>query len=136
MESPCIGSLVEIQITTKNFICSFSAKHHLDAHTLDDTSQQVHRCRSSNCRYIVSLNVINHIAKCIETFLNGIVNFMVYGTDEISHFTCLGQIGGSLQTNGKGMKLRPPCRHLSIRFHTAGCITLGNGRNDRTVQTS
>lgn len=93
MESPCIGCLVEVEVTAEYFISSFAAQYHLDTHALDNTCQQIHRGRGADGGDIVSFDVIDDIADGIQSFLNGVVDFVVDGSDKIGYFTCFGQVG-------------------------------------------
>ena len=136
MECPRIRRLVEVEVATENLVGTFTAQYHFDAHTLDDTSQQIHRGGGSYSGYIVCLDKVYHVADSIQTFLYRIVNLMVYRTDEVGHFASLNQVGRPFQPDSKGVKLRPPSLFLSVRLDTPGCKLLCNGRNHRTIQAT
>ena len=44
VESACVGSLVEVQIATEYLVGTLAREHHLYAHRLYYTCQQIHRC--------------------------------------------------------------------------------------------
>ena len=125
---------MEIEIAAKHFIGSFAAKHHLDAHTLDDTGQQIHRSGCTDRRNIIGLNVVDHIAQGIQSLLKGVMYLVMHGTDIVGHFTRFRQIGSSFQSDGEGMQLGPPGFLGSVRFNAVGSKLLGHGRNHGAVQ--
>ena len=98
---------MEIEVTTENLVGTLTTEHHLDTHRLDDTSQQVHRRRGTNGGDVVGFNEIDDVTDGIETFLNGIVDFVVHSTDMVGYHLGLGKIGSALQTYGKRVQTRP-----------------------------
>ena len=130
MEGLRIGGLMEIEVTTKDFIGSLTTEYHLDTHRLDDASQQVHRRRSPNGSNIVGLDEVDNIADGIESFLNGIVDFMVDSTDMVGHHLGLGQIRRTFQAHGEGVQTGPIGTRLRVVLDTMLAELLGNGRNN------
>lgn len=61
-----IGCFVEIKVAAEDLVGTFTAQYHLDAHRLDDTCQQIHRCGSTDGSYVVCLNEIDNIPDGIE----------------------------------------------------------------------
>ena len=131
MEGLRIGGLMEIKVATEDLIGSLTAEHHLDAHRLNDTSQQVHRRRSPNGSNIVGLDEVDNIADGIESFLNGIVDFMVDSTDMVGYHLGLGQIGRTFQAHSEGVQTGPVGTRLRVVLDTMLAELLGNGRDDR-----
>ena len=129
-----IGCFVEIKVAAEDLVGTFTAQYHLDAHRLDDTCQQIHRCGSTDGSYVVCLNEIDNIPDGIEPFLKGVVYFMMNRTDVFGYFTCFDQVRCTFQSDGKGVQLRPPCIARAIGFNAFGGILFGNGRDNRTVQ--
>ena len=130
------GSLVEIEVTAEHLVCSFTAEHHLDPHRLDDAGQQIHRRGGAHGGDVVGFDVIDDVADGVQSFLNGVVDFVVHRTDVFGHQPRFLQIGGALQAHGEGVELRPPGGLLSVGFDAAVGIELGYGRDDRRVQTA
>ena len=97
----CVWRFVEVEITAEHLVGTLAAQYHLDAHALDDAGQQVHRSGGAHGGHIIGFYVIDHVADGVESLLNGVVDFMMYGSDMIGHLAGLGQIGGSLQTHGE-----------------------------------
>ena len=81
----CRG-FVEIEIAAEHFISSFATQHHFDSHAFNDACQQIHRGRGANGGDIVSLDVVNDVADSVQSFLDGIVDFMMHGSDKAGHF--------------------------------------------------
>ena len=98
---------MEVEIATENFVGTLAAEHHLDTHRLDDSCQQVHRRRGADGSDIVGFDEIDDVTNSIQSILNGVVDFVVNGADMVGHHLGLGQVGGSLQTDGKGVQTRP-----------------------------
>ena len=71
-------------------------------------ASKIHRGRGANGGDIVSLDVVNDVADSVQSFLDGIVDFMMHGSDKAGHFAGFYQVGRTFQTDGKGMELRPP----------------------------
>ena len=92
---------MEVKISAENLVGALTAKHHLYAHAFYHAGQQIHWRGSANSGDIVGFNEIYHIADGIETFLDGIVDFVVHGAYMVGHFACLCQVGCPFQTNGK-----------------------------------
>ena len=136
MECTCIRCLMEIQITSKDLISTFTTQHHFYTHRLNDSCQKIHRSGCTYCSDIVSLYIINHIAYSVKTFLDSIVYFVMYCSDVFCHETGLFQIGRSLKPYSKRMKLRPPCILFSISFHTFVGKQFRYGRNNRRVKSA
>ena len=130
------GGFVEVEITTENLIGTFATKHHLDAHRLDDTCQQVHRCGSTNSGNVVCFDKVDDITQGIEPFLNGIIDFMVNSADIFRHFTGFNQVRCTAQTDGEGVELRPPGFALVVGFNALAGIFLGNGGDDGRVEAT
>ena len=61
MESTGVRCFMEVEITAEYLVRSFTAKYHFDSHRLDDTCQQIHRCRGTYGSHIVSLDKIDYI---------------------------------------------------------------------------
>ena len=131
----CRG-FVEIEIAAEHFISPFTTQHHFDSHAFNDACQQIHRGRGANGGDIVSFDVVNDVADSVQSFLDGIVDFMMHGSDKAGHFAGFYQVGRTFQTDSKGMELRPPGIFFIVGFYPFACIFLGNGRDDGTVQTA
>ena len=91
-----VRRFVEIEVSAEYFVCPFAREHHLDAHRLDDTSEQIHRSRSSDGGDVVGFDIVNHVADCVEALLNGVVNLVVHSADEVSHLAGSGEVGCAL----------------------------------------
>ncbi|MPM06491.1 hypothetical protein SDC9_52792 [bioreactor metagenome] len=85
-----IGRFVEIEVTAENFIGSFAGKYHFHAHRFDDAGEEVHRGTGTDGGYIVGLDVVNHVADGIQSFLHGEVDFVVHGADVFCYDTGSG----------------------------------------------
>lgn len=101
MESLCVRCFVEIEVTAEYFIGTFAAQYHLDAHALDDAGKQVHRGGGAHGGHVVGLDVVDDIAHGVQTFLNGVVDFVVYGTDMVGHFLALAKSGAPFSPTAK-----------------------------------
>ena len=121
---------MEVKVTAEHLVRSFTAKHHFDAHALDDACQQIHRSGGADGGYVVSLDKIDYIAYGVQPFLNGIVDFVVNRTDVSRHFARLDQVGSAFQPHCEGMELRPPGIGFIVCLDAFGGISLGNGGDD------
>ena len=136
MKGQGIRCFVEVEVTAEHFIGAFTAQYHLDAHALDDAGKQVHRGGGAHGGHVVGLDVVDDITHGIQSLLDGIVDFVVYGTDVVGNFLGLGQVRGTFQSHGEAVELRPPRSGLPVGFD-AVCRKLPRyGRNDGTVQSA
>ena len=119
--------LVEVEVAAEDLVGTLATEHHLDTHGLDDAGQQIHGGRGADGGDIVSLDEVDDIADGIEALLDGIVDFVMDGTDMIGHETGLGQIGGALQTHGKGVETGPIGLGLGVVLDTHLGVFLGDG---------
>ena len=92
---------MEIKITSEDLIGTLTREHHFDTHRLDDACQKIHGRRGADCRYIVGFDEIDDVADGIESFLNGVVDFVMHGSDMISNEFGLCQIRRAFQSYGK-----------------------------------
>ena len=79
--------------TSENFIAPFSAQDHLNTHSLDLPTQQVHRRTCPHRRDVVSLKVIDDIGNRIQTLLDGKDVFVVKGLEVMRSFPRRQQVG-------------------------------------------
>ena len=61
---------------------------------------------------------------------------MVYGSDMISHQLRLSEIGGTLQTDGKGVQTGPVSLGLGIVLDTHLGVFLSDGRDDGGIESA
>lgn len=93
---------MEVEITSEYLVGTLTGKYHLDTHASDDSRQKIHRGRGTNGGNIVGLDEVDDITDGIQTFLDGVVDFVMHGTDVVGNQSCLCQIRRTLQTNGEG----------------------------------
>ena len=136
MECLGIRCLVEVEITSEHLVGSLTGKHHLDTHAADYSRQQIHRGRCTDGGHIVGFDKINDITDSIQTFLNGIVDFVMHSSDVFGNQTCLCQIRRTLQTNSEGVQTWPICLGLSPILNTGRRIFLGYSRDDRRIKAT
>ena len=136
MESLGIRCLVEVEITSEYLVGTLTGKYHLDTHASDDSRQEIHRGRCTHGGNIVGLDEIDDIADGIQTFLNGVVDFVVHGSDVLGNQSCLCQVRRTLQTNGEGVQAWPVCLGFAPILHAGRRIFLGNGRDDGRIETT
>ena len=79
---------------------------------------------------MVSVNVINEMGKWVERLVNGVVNLMVEGRDEMRELRWVGEMGGWVERNRKGMKVRGGWGDVWMGLERRGWIRVGNGRNE------
>ena len=131
MESLGIRCFVEIEISSEYLICSLTGEYHLDTHTADDSCQQIHRGRCSNGCHIVGLDEIDDITDGIQTFLYGIVDFMMHGTDVLCYEASLSKVWCTFQSYSKGVQTWPVSLGLFTILNTISTVFLCDGRDDR-----
>ena len=131
-----VGCFVEVEIAAKHLVGSLARKHHLDAHASDDACQQIHRCRGAHGGDVVSLDEVDDVADGIESFLYGVVDFVMHGSDVLCHQSGFSQVGSALQSYGEGVQPWPVGLCLASVLYTYGREFLGNGRDDRRVESA
>ena len=130
-----VGCFVEVEIAAKHLVGSLARKHHFDAHASDDACQQIHRCRGAHGGDVVSLDEVDDVADGIESFLYGVVDFVMHGSDVLCHQSGFSQVGSALQSYGEGVQPWPVGLCLASVLYTYGREFLGNGRDDRRVKS-
>jgi len=131
MECLGIRCLVEVEITSEHLVGTLTRKYHLDTHAADDSRQEIHRGRGTHGGHIVGLDEVDDIADGIQTFLDGVVDFVMHGSDVLGYQSCLRQIRRTLQAHGKGVQSWPVGLGLATVLHTGRRIFLGYGRDNR-----
>ena len=131
VEGPGIGRLVKIEVAAEDLVGALAREHHLDAHRTDDAGQEIHRRGGAHGGDVVGLDEIDHIAQGVKALLHRVVDLMVYGADMLRHHAGLGQIGRTLQADGKGMQAGPPGAALRVVLDAVLREALGNGGDDR-----
>ena len=107
VEGFCVGSFVEIQISSENLITTLSAQHHLDTHGLDLAREEVHRCARPNRRHVVGLEMVNHIRNRIESLLDGEDVLVMHGSEVVCGLARGEEVGGVLEPDREGVELGP-----------------------------
>src|SRR5690554_7849906 len=108
MELFSIGSFVEIQISSKEFVSSFARQDHLHSHRFDLSRKKIHRSRSSNGRYVISFQMINNILKSVDSFFDCVSKLVMDSPKECGNFFGRFQIRSVGKSNGERMKSWPP----------------------------
>ena len=136
MEGTGVGRFVEVEITAEDFVGSLAGEHHLDAHGFDDASEEIHRSGGAHGRHIVGFDVSDDVVDGVQSFLDGVVNFVVNRSDVVGDFSCFGKVGCSFESDGEGVEARPPCVLAVSAFHAACGKFACHGRDDGTVETA
>ena len=76
---------MEVEIAAEDLIRTLSGEHHLDAHRLYLSGQEIHRGRSAYGRHVECLKVMDDIPDGIQPFLHGERYAVVHGADVLSH---------------------------------------------------
>ena len=87
VEGFCVGSFVEIEISSENLITTLSAQHHLDTHCLDLPTQQVHRGTCTHGGHIVGFKVVDDIGNSVQALLHCEDILVVYGAEIVGDLT-------------------------------------------------
>mmetsp|Transcript_25293 Transcript_25293/g.52629 ORF Transcript_25293/g.52629 Transcript_25293/m.52629 type:complete len:315 (-) Transcript_25293:1041-1985(-) len=119
-----VGGLVEVKVSTKNLIGSFSTENHLNPHGLDFTRHEVHGCGSTNGGDIVRFDATNDIANGIGSLFNGVSVRVMDGPQVIGHLFGRQEIRRIGQSNGKGMQ-------FGKGGGSTTNVTSANGRHQR-----
>ena len=82
-----IGRLMEVEISSKNFVGTFAGEYHFHAHRFDIAGNQVHGCTGTHRCHVVGLNVIDHITNGVKAFLHGKFYLVMDGADVSGHFS-------------------------------------------------
>ncbi len=136
MEGLCVRRLVEVQVTAKDLVGTFSREHHLHAHGLDAPRQQVHRRGCANGGDIVSLHMPDHLRNRIQPFLEAVAKTVMHGAQRLgSNFRC-GQVGRAFKANGERVQPRPPRFGAIILFDAMAGKACGAGGDQGGVEAS
>ena len=127
---------MEVEITSEHLVGTLTGKYHLDTHASDDSRQEIHWGRCTHGGNIVGLDEIDDITDGIQTFLDGVIDLVMHGTDVVGNQSCLCQIRRTLQTYGKGVKSRPVCLGLAPILHTGRREFFGYSRDDGRIETT
>ena len=87
VESLLVRSGMEIQITTKDLITSFTTENHFDSHSLYFPTEEVHRGTCSNGGYIVGFKVVDDIGNSVQALLHCEDILVVYGAEIVGDLT-------------------------------------------------
>ena len=131
-----VRRFVEIEVSAEYFVGTFAREHHLDAHRLDDASEQIHRSGCAHGGYVVGFDVINHVANGVEALLNGIIYFVVNSSDEVSHLASGGKVGSTFKSHGKRVQTRPPSLLLTLSLDASARELIGDSRDNRRVEAT
>ena len=85
---------------------------------------------------VVRLDVFDDFTQGVNAFLHGIGQTVMRRANVVSHALGSGQIGAPFQANGKTVHVGPPRLRGIFVVHTAACMTHGEGRNHRRVQST
>lgn len=99
MERISVRGGVEVQISSENFVASFTTEDHLDTHSLDFTAEEVHGCARANGGNIVRLEMVNNFRDGIQTFLNCEDIFVMNRAQEMCGLSRREEIRGVLETD-------------------------------------
>lgn len=88
-----------MQQTSKNFVTSFAAQDHLDAHGLDFPTEKVHGGACTDSGDIVSFQMIDDFRECVQAFLHREYIFMVNSPEEVCSFSRSEKIRRIFQSN-------------------------------------
>ena len=136
MKLLCRRSLVEVEVATENLVGSLARKHHLYAHRLYHTRQQIHRHGGTHGGYIVGLDEVDNVAQGVQSLLNGIVDFVMHRAYVVGYQTRLRQVGRSLESHGKRVETRPPGTASAVGLYTAFGVALGDGTDNAAVESA
>ena len=84
---------------------------------------------------IVGFDKIDDVADGIQTFLYGIVYFVMDGADVLGNETCFRQIGSPFQAYGKTVETRPVGLGTAVVLDAHLAVLFGDGGNHRRVET-
>lgn len=73
-------------LTSKDFVTSFPTKNHLHPHSLDLSTEEIHRCARPYGRNIIRLQMVDNIRNGIQTLLNSKHIFVVDCIQEVGCF--------------------------------------------------
>ena len=96
-----IRCFMKIEISSENFISTFTRENHFYTHRFYKPGKQVHGRTGAHCSYIIRFDMINHIPNGVQAFLNGIIDFMMNGINVFGHVAGCSQIGRTFQSDGK-----------------------------------
>ncbi len=127
---------MEIQVTAKYFIGTFTREHHFYTHGMNFSCQQIHRRgRAYGCD-IVGFDVVDHLIQRIQAFLQGKFKAVVDRTDVRGHLGGGREIRRAFQTDRKRVQTRPPGRAAFIVLYPHTGVFLGDCGNNGGIQTA
>ena len=76
--------------------------------------------------------MIDYVPNGVQSFLDGIVHFVVDGSEKFCHLLCLREVRSPLETHREAVQSRPPGLGAAVVFHAvlgeAGGDCAGNRR--------
>ncbi|KAH3659965.1 hypothetical protein OGAPHI_007170 [Ogataea philodendri] len=109
----------KIQVSSKDFVGTFTRKNHLHTLSLDLSGQQVHWSRGTDGRHIVGLQVVDDVGKSIKSFLNSESVLVVDGSNVFSNLLGSNQVWSSRKTNGIRVQSGPSRKSkVALLVHT------------------
>mmetsp|Transcript_52308 Transcript_52308/g.97932 ORF Transcript_52308/g.97932 Transcript_52308/m.97932 type:complete len:362 (-) Transcript_52308:852-1937(-) len=102
-----IRSFVEVEVASKNLICTFATQDHLHTRSPDPASHQVHGGGGTYGGHIKRLQVVDDVRKGIQGFFNCEDILVMHGSQEGSHFFGSFQIWAAFQASAERVQLRP-----------------------------
>ena len=88
-------------ITSEYLIATLAAQDHLDAHSLDLATEEVHRRACSHGGHVKGFQMVYYVWNGVQAFLNGEYVFMVHSAQIVSRLPCSEEVGGILQADRK-----------------------------------
>jgi hypothetical protein len=112
-------------ITSKDFIASFTAKHQLDSHRFNFTTQEVHRRTCADSGNIIRFKMVDDFGKCIQPILNCEHVLMVCCSKIIRGLPGGYQVRRILEADRKRVQPRPSQACCCKRFNLLvfNCLT-------------
>mmetsp|Transcript_51059 Transcript_51059/g.110805 ORF Transcript_51059/g.110805 Transcript_51059/m.110805 type:complete len:355 (+) Transcript_51059:166-1230(+) len=119
-----IWRLVEVEVSSEDLVCTFSAEHHLHASGPDSPRHQVHGCCRSDCRHIEGLQRVDDIGQGIQALLWREGVLVVHSSQVLGYLPRCCEVGAGLESDAEGVELRPVGRFMPM-------ATLAVPRHDR-----
>lgn len=91
----------KIRFTSKYLVASLATQDHLDAHSFDLATEEVHRRARSHGGHVIRFQMVYHFRDGVQAFLNREYVFVVHGTQILSRFPCREVVGRLLEADRK-----------------------------------
>jgi hypothetical protein len=131
-----VGCLVEVEVAAEDLVAAFAGEHHLHAHRLDPSREQVHRRRCADGGDVVGFDVADDFRQRVEAFGEGVFEAVVHGADRFGGDRGGGEVGRTFQADRERVQARPPGFGGVVVLDAMTGVARGDGGDQRGIESA